>query len=511
MVVLAAAIVTKSGKAVISRQFREMQRSRIEGLLASFPKLTSTGHQHTTVETEHVRYVYQPLEELFMVLITNRQSNILQDIESLHLFARVVTDICRSCDEHDILRNAFELLCAFDEIISEGYRENVNLSQVKSIIEMESHEERIQEIIAKNKEQEAKEELKRRAKQFEMQKKEAQKRGQGFMQGNFSSQGNYMGGRFSPALEPTVQTTIDSPAFNSRSSTPPASSGTKARGMQLGRKPKSTDLFEAIKTEVEEPLLKSSRSAASSTITKEIEGVHVWIEERVSMAANRDGGLEQMEVRGVLTLRVGDAANARVRLTLQAADDPAINFKTHPNVDKNAFKNDKIVQMRDVSRPFPVQQNLEVVRWKFSTRDETAVPLSINCWPSPAGDGTCDVNIEYELEADHLELRDVVVSIPLPAEPAATVHSADGSYFVDRQRRVLDWQLPVINSSNKSGSLECNVPGEDANGFFPVMVSFVSERLICDVDVIEAHNLETDSPAQITKEILLAADDYTIG
>lgn len=63
--------------AVISRQFREMQRSRIEGLLASFPKLTSTGHQHTTVETEHVRYVYQPLEELFMVLITNRQVNIV--------------------------------------------------------------------------------------------------------------------------------------------------------------------------------------------------------------------------------------------------------------------------------------------------------------------------------------------------------------------------------------------------------------------------------------------------
>lgn len=73
----------------------------------------------------------------------------MQDIESLHLFARVVTDLCRSCDEHSILRNAFELLCAFDEIISVGYRENVNLSQVKSSIEMESHEERIQEIIAK--------------------------------------------------------------------------------------------------------------------------------------------------------------------------------------------------------------------------------------------------------------------------------------------------------------------------------------------------------------------------
>ena len=43
--------------------------------------------------------------------------------------------------------------------------------------------------------------------------------------------------------------------------------------MQLGRKPKSTDLFEAIKTEVEEPLLKSSRSSVSGGgMTKNPEG-----------------------------------------------------------------------------------------------------------------------------------------------------------------------------------------------------------------------------------------------
>ena len=134
-----------------------MQRSRIEALLASFPKLADSGTQHTTCEQDNVRYVYQPLDELYMVLITNLQSNILQDINSLHLFAQVVSSICKSLDEREILKNAFELLTAFDEIVTLGYRENLTMSQIKTFLDMESHEERIQEIIARNKELEASE------------------------------------------------------------------------------------------------------------------------------------------------------------------------------------------------------------------------------------------------------------------------------------------------------------------------------------------------------------------
>jgi len=49
--------------ALVSRQFVDsMSRLRVEGLLAAFPKLVSAGKQHTFVETENVRYLYQPLE-----------------------------------------------------------------------------------------------------------------------------------------------------------------------------------------------------------------------------------------------------------------------------------------------------------------------------------------------------------------------------------------------------------------------------------------------------------------
>ena len=135
--------------AVLSRQFHPMTRTRIESLLASFPKLIPANSQHTSVETAEVRYVYQPLEDLYILLITNKASNILQDIDTLHLFARVVSDLCKSVEEREIQRQSFELLGAFDEIVSLGYREHVNLMQVRSVLEMESHEEKIQEIIAR--------------------------------------------------------------------------------------------------------------------------------------------------------------------------------------------------------------------------------------------------------------------------------------------------------------------------------------------------------------------------
>ena len=42
MVLLAAAVCTRSGKAIVSRQFIEMSRARIEGLLSAYPKLMNS-------------------------------------------------------------------------------------------------------------------------------------------------------------------------------------------------------------------------------------------------------------------------------------------------------------------------------------------------------------------------------------------------------------------------------------------------------------------------------------
>ncbi|KAN0065380.1 coatomer subunit delta [Thecaphora frezii] len=538
MVLLAASISTRGGKPVISRQFRDMPRSRIEGLLASFPKLISAGSQHTSVETDAVRFVYQPLEDLYMILITNKNSNILQDIDTLHLFARTVSDLCRSLDEATVLNNAFELLGAFDEIVSLGYRENVNLTQIRSILEMESHEEKIQEIIEKNKEMEAKEELKRRAKQLEMQRRDAARRGQ--MGGGF---GGISGGYSSvpksfdpPPTQAPVQT-----GFSDVSSTP--AKPFKGKGMQLGKKNKGTDLLGAMGSDLggsvdEQPLLAQQQPASAAPVAAKAptsaptaidpldlldpvaeESVHVTVREKISITGNRDGGLDSLEIKGDMVLRISDPSLAKLRVALAPAAESAIQsggelqFKTNPQVDKAAWTSERVIAPKDARRPFPVNQNLGLLRWRLVSKDETIVPLSINCWPSPNGEGGCDVSIEYEFENEELgELRHVVIAIPLPDEAYPTVECGEGTWTVNEATNQLEWSLESISAANKSGSLEFSVASgaQDVDVFFPVAVDFVCERTLCQVTVASATLAESGSATAFSQQNVLSAENYVV-
>lgn len=50
-------------------------------------------------------------------------------------------------DEGEIADNAFNLIFAFDEIVALGYRESVNLAQIRTFVEMDSHEEKVYQAV----------------------------------------------------------------------------------------------------------------------------------------------------------------------------------------------------------------------------------------------------------------------------------------------------------------------------------------------------------------------------
>ncbi|KKK13915.1 hypothetical protein AOCH_002841 [Aspergillus ochraceoroseus] len=468
MVILAASICTRGGKAVLS---------------------PDSGTQHTTVEQDNVRFVYQPLDELYIVLITNRQSNILQDIDSLHLFAQVTTSICKSLDEREILRNAFELLSAYDEL------QITDLSQ--------------------NKELEASEERKRKAKQLEMQRKEAARNARSMAPRTPSYP------VYTPPSRPVVPDTYDSyEAEKKKTFAKPLP--TRGKGMQLGKKSKTTDIYEKVRgdlgPEAEEssPLVTPQASTpvaekaspARGSLSMDREPIHITIAETISAALTREGALKSFEVKGDLQLRITDPAFTKLKLNLLANPTHGAQFRTHPNVDKAVFSNSSVIQLKDTSKRFPANNSIGVLRWRVASSGSDSadiLPITFTVWLNKGSDSTT-VTVEYELTGSD-NLRDVVVTIPYgTTEPA--VSSFDAVYEVSGDS--LDWNIGNVDENNASGSFEFESTGDDENEFFPMTVRFTKTNPFVEVDVTDISLLEEGESTGFSKDVKSVADGYLI-
>jgi hypothetical protein len=117
--------------------------------------------------------------------------------------------------------------------------------------------------------------------------------------------------------------------------------------------------------------------------------------------------------------------------------------------------------------------------------------MSVNCWPSPLGDGTSDVNIEYETDINTGSLEDVIIMIPFPVYNSSScllihrsgsipeVREVDGNYQITAAG--FEWRPSVSEVEN--GRLEFNVEGDDVEGFYPVEVRYKTTKPVCTIDV----------------------------
>lgn len=294
--------------------------------------------------------------------------------------------------------------------------------------------------------------------------------------------------------------------------------------MQLGKKSKATDIYEKVRgdlgpeaeessplvtPQVSTPVVDNTQSARGS-LSADREPVNITIAETISATLTREGAVRSFEAKGDLQLRISDPSFTKLKLNLLANPTHGAQFRTHPNVDKAAFTNSSVIQLKDTSKRFPANNAIGVLRWRVASSgsdNADILPITFTVWVNKGSDSTT-VTVEYELTGSD-SLRDVVVTIPYgAAEPA--VSSFDAVYEVSGDS--LDWNLGTVDESNSTGSFEFEAAdGGDENEYFPMNVRFSKVNPFVEVDVTDVSLLEMEGESTgFSKEVKSVAESYVI-
>jgi len=544
MVVLSASVCTRQGKALVSRQFVEMNRLRVEGLLAAFPKLIGHAKQHTFVETDAVRYVYQPLENnLYLLLVTTKTSNIVEDLGTLRLLAKVVPDVAGGFQEHAINESAFELIFAFDEVLTAGgYKEDVSLSGIRTNLLMDSHEEKIAIALQKSKQEAARAEMQKKAKTLQEEKMAQMRqafvsgqpssaptgRMEGFGGGGAPSQGGGIGGfmdQFQQSNQQNQQQAVQE-EYNpyaalqqSKAPTPVApkvlaKSGMKLGGMGGGKK---DSLISAMAAE-DNLFGGASKGGAAADfgfgapvpppVAAPSTPLTLLLDEKITVNMNREGAVESCEVKGILNLTANtDAGAAAVIAVNKAQLPPTFNFATHPKVNKKEYERQGVLSLKG-GKGFPVGRGVGILRWSYGNDD--AAPISINCWPEDEGNGRILVSIEMELTRMDFVLHDVNILLPLGTQNPPSIENIDGQMKHDPAAGMMCWHFDTVDANNNSGSLEFSIDGTNPEVFFPIQIGFRSETLLCPIVITGVTNSSSGAPIPNEMTKTFAPERYQV-
>lgn len=421
--------------------------------------------------------------------------------------------------EEKISEKAFELIFAFDEVITfGGYKESINLQQIRTNLEMESHEEKLHNMIKLSKMESARDQARDAAKSIREKKREEQRMGISGGSSMSSMSSNYSSGGSSDSMPYTVPVTPTSVTTPSVSTASSKTSRGIVKGMSLSTSNKSKSLEDALVKEDKLAPIASSRTAhedsaavaAAAMAASQQFPIVVLIQEKVSASISRDGVVNSFDIKGSLSVTASteDAALNTIQLSMGACD--SFSFNTHPKINKAAFDKSSIVQLKDTTKGFPVGRPVGVLKWSLLNGNEHLLPLKINCWPEDESRGQMNVTIDFSLENSDCVLHNVRIRIPLMTKDVPKMLSIDGNYKVNSQDMELIWEVDMIDRSNPSGNMEFTILQKNADVFFPISVEFSSNHLVCPVEVSGVIGAQDGRPIMYSLSKGMMAEEYNI-
>ena len=166
------------------------------------------------------------------------------------------------------------MIFAFDEIVALGYRENVNLAQIRTFTDMDSHEERVYKAMRETQEKEAKQRMLEKAEEIRKSKLAAEKglKSSSHYSGGFGSSqhsslsSSSFNANPSPYTEPSSFEPLNSYSSSTGSSSSAINLNKPSRAMKLGTNKDNLPAFiEQQAKQTLAPIVQQSTSSSNSS------------------------------------------------------------------------------------------------------------------------------------------------------------------------------------------------------------------------------------------------------
>lgn len=251
---------------------------------------------------------------------------------------------------------------------------------------MDSHEEKVYQAVRQTQEREAKQRMREKAKELQRARMESQKKGLGMGRGTYSTGSSDGFGNSGGISGPSnISNSMSGMSIGMGEISKPAASkpAPSRNALKLGGKNRDVDTFvDQLKSEGQN-VTNLTPAAVTSAITKpkavsdvHTEAVHLKMDDKLTIRMGKDGGVQQFELSGMLTLRISDEKFGKIRVHLENSDHRGIQLQTHPNVDKELFRNKHQIGLKNPAKPFPLNTDVGVLKWRLQTTDESALPLT---------------------------------------------------------------------------------------------------------------------------------------
>lgn len=180
----------------------------------------------------------------------------------------------------------------------------------------------------------------------------------------------------------SVDASLTSTTSSSFAPKPSASAPTRGGGkaLKLGAKNVSDDAFlQQLRSEgqVVSDLQKVSIADKSKPVIHEDRSpVYVQATEKLNASVSRNGGIENAEILGNVSLNLTESEFSTVTLKMKCNQIAGTQIQVHPNMDKAIWQKESRLKLKSLQKPYPLNTDVGLVKWRNVLNDEEQLPLT---------------------------------------------------------------------------------------------------------------------------------------